>query len=339
MNENKREDLIKKVENQQGRRSQMLEELKIPRSTYYHWRKVYDETGISGLGKTKPEARRVWNRLTTSEVNLVIEVALLHPELSPRLISIKITDENGLSVSESTVYRILKENNLITPRPLPEMPAAKEWRHKTKGPDEIWQCDATNIFVVDWGYYKLIPVEDDFSRKIISWDLKTDETAFSFSDIVEMGVENARKEGHLENSKTMPRLYTDNGPGFTSKLMAEYLLNHDIKHIFGKPYHPQGRGKIERFNRRIKENLCLVVYCSPEELKKAIDEAITTYNITPHESLANVSPGDVYAGRKEVILQKRKEVKRLTLERRKRYNLEGRNLTKTTARINVRLQT
>ena len=303
----------------------MLGELKIPRSTYYHWRKIYDKTGIFGLGKTKPAARRIWNRLTTSEVNLVIEVALLHPELSPRLISIKITDDNGLSVSESTVYRILKENNLIAPRPLPEMPAAKEWRHKTKGPDEIWQCDATNIFVVDWGYYKLIPVEDDFSRKIIAWDLKKDETAFSFADIVEMAVENARKEGHLIDRDSMPDLYTDNGSGFTSKLMAEYLSYHGIRHIFGTPYHPQGRGKIERFNRRIKESLCLVVYCSTEELKKAIDAAINAYNTTPHESQANVCPNDVYAGRKEVVLQKRQEKKRLTLERRKKYNLEGRN--------------
>ena len=162
-------------------------ELKIPRATYYKWRRSYDQDGIYGLDKTKPAARRAWNRLTISEINRVIEVALLHPELSSRLISIKITEEEDFSISESTVYRILKENNLIAPRPLPEMPAAKEWRHKTKGPDETWQCDATNIFVVDWGYYKLIPVEDDFSRKIIAWDLKSDETAFSFSDIIEMG--------------------------------------------------------------------------------------------------------------------------------------------------------
>jgi len=180
--------------------------------------------------------------METSEVNLVLEVALLHPELSPRLISVKITDEENFSVSESTVYRILKENNLIAPRPLPEMPAAKEWRHKTKGPDEIWQCDATSLFIVGWGYYKLIPVEDDYSRKIIAWNLKKDETAFSFSDIIEMGVENARKEGHLKNSDVIPHLYTDNDPGFTSKLMAEYLLNHDIKHIFGTPYHPARSG-------------------------------------------------------------------------------------------------
>jgi len=42
----------------------------------------------------------------------------------------------------------------------------------------------------------------------------------------------------------------------------------------GTPYHLQGRGKIERFNRRIKEKLCLMVYCSTDELKKAINEAI-----------------------------------------------------------------
>jgi len=103
--------------------------------------------------------------------------------------------------------------------------------------------------------------------------------------------------------------------------MADYLAAHGIKHIFGTPYHPQGRGKIERFNRRIKEKLCLVVYCSPEELKRAIDEAVAVYNQTPHESLQNVSPNDVYAGRKEEILKRRAEKKRLTLERRKQYNL------------------
>ena len=108
------------------------------------------------------------------------------------------------------------------------------------------------------------------------------------------------------------------------------FIKNNIKNILGTPYHPQGRGKIERFNRRIKDKLCLVVYCSPEELKRAVDKAIPIYNTTPHESLDNVSPNDVYAGRKEEILQRRKEKKRLTLERRKKYNLEGRNINQNT---------
>jgi len=45
------------------------------------------------------------------------------------------------------------------------------------------------------------------------------------------------------------------------------------------------------------------------------------YNNRPHEALRNVSPNDVYAGRKEEILQRRSEKKKLTLERRKAYNL------------------
>lgn len=322
MDEYQREDLIKKIELFEGHRKESLDGLGIPRSTYYKWRKAYDEEGVAGLKKDKPSARRVWNRLAQDERKRVIEIARLHPELSPRLLSVKITDEESFSVSESTVYRILKEEGLICPRPLPELPAAKEWKKKTKSPDELWQCDATNLFIVGWGYYKLIPVEDDYSRKIIAYDVKADETAFSISDIVEMAVENSRKEGH-KIDKYSTKLYTDNGPGFTSKVLAGYLSTQGIRHILGAPYHPQGRGKIERFNRRIKEGLCLVVYCSPDELKKAVDEAIETYNNTPHESLDNVSPNDVYAGRKEVILERRKEKKRLTLERRKQYNLNS----------------
>ena len=104
----------------------------------------------------------------------VLEIARLHPELSPRLLAVKITDEEDFSISESTVYRILKDNGLIYPRPLVEMPAQKQWRHKTTSPDELWQCDATNLFVVGWGYGKLIPVEDDFYRKIIEHDVRPD---------------------------------------------------------------------------------------------------------------------------------------------------------------------
>ena len=176
-----------------------------------------------------------------------------------------------------------------------------------------------------WGYYKLIPVEDDYSRKILAYELEPDETALVLSDVLELGLENARKEGHLTETDPMPKLYSDNGSGFTSKILDEYLSVHGIKHIFARPYHPQGRGKIERFNRRIKEKVCLMVYCSPGEVRKALDEAIAIYNRTPHEALDNVSPNDVYAGRKEVVLQQRQEKKRLTLERRKQYNLNTKN--------------
>jgi len=322
MNPVDRTDLIRKLDLLGGQRSKVLSELGVPRSTFYHWREEYDQKKESAFKKT-PVRRKVWNKLGVDEAKKVLEIALKYPELSPRLLAIKITDEETFSISESTVYRLLKEKGLVYPRPLPEMPAAKEWKKKTTGPDDLWQCDGTNLFIVGWGYYKLIPVEDDYSRKILGYDLKPDESGFSVSDVLEIAIENARREGHI--LKKMPDLYTDNGSGFISGVVEGYLAHHGIHHIFGTPYHPQGRGKIERFNRRIKETLCLLVYSSPEELKKAIDEAIRIYNQTPHEALKNVSPNDVYAGRREDILKKRQEKKRLTIENRKRYNLNQQN--------------
>ena len=62
-----------------------------------------------------------------------------------------------------------------------------------------------------------------------------------------------------------------------------------------------------------------------EDIFLMVRQAIATYNSIPHESLNNVSLNDVYAGRKEAILQRRKEKKRLTLERRKQYNLNMKN--------------
>jgi len=126
MNEYQREDLIRKMELKEGERLRLLGDLGIPRSTYYKWRKLYDKHGVSGLAKTKPKAKHIWNRLSDKEISRVLDISRLHPELSPRLLAVKITDEEEFSISESTVYRILKENNLIAPRPMAELPAAKE---------------------------------------------------------------------------------------------------------------------------------------------------------------------------------------------------------------------
>jgi transposase InsO family protein len=312
--------LFRELGTLKGDGSRILKQLGIPRSTYYRWKRRYEREGIMGLRKKRGVERRIWNRLLPEECDRVVEIAKDHPELSCRLLAIKITDEEAFSVSGPTVYRLLKQRGLIEPRPIRDPPAAGEWHTKTRKVDAIWQSDATHYFVVGWGYYKQITVLDDYSRNPIAWDLKPDETAFSISDVVEMAIENARAQGHLVNGHR-PMLLSDNGPGFTSKMLAAYLAAHGIKHIFGRPYHPQTQGKIERFHRSIKGKVCLMVYCSPEALRKAIDEAITTYAGLPHTALKNVSPRDVYAGRKEEILRKRAEKKRLTLERRKRYNL------------------
>jgi putative transposase len=321
MTDIQRAGFIEAMEAQGSGRRKRLKDYGISPSTYYAWKKRYDAGGITALNRHPRSGRRIWNRLTEAEEAKVLRVALDHPELSPRLVALHLTDNEGLSVSEPTVFRLLKSKGLIRPRPYDEMPAAKEWHHRTTRPDEIWQCDATQFVIPSWGRYKAIPVIDDYSRKILALPLKKDETSHSISDAIEEALENARKEGHTVDA--MPTLLTDNGPGFVGEVLWDYLRAHGMKHIFGAPYHPQTQGKVERLNRKIKEKMCLVVSCSPDELRAQLAKFTAEYNVTPHGAIKNVSPNDMYAGRQEEILNRRIELKRLAIQNRKMKNLGG----------------
>ena len=82
------------------------------------------------------------------------------PELSCRQLAASITDKLGLSVSESSVYRILRREGLVK-RPETRLAAGREYHRKTTGPHQMWATDASYFRVVGWGYYYLVTVMDD----------------------------------------------------------------------------------------------------------------------------------------------------------------------------------
>ena len=95
-----------------------------------------------------------------------------------------------------------------------------------------------------------------------------------------------------------------------------------IRHIHCSPHHPQTNGKLERFHQTLKTRLNVLVYSSPEALKRAMAEFIEYYNHRRyHEGIGNVAPAEVYYGRREEILRRREEQKELTIQARLRYNL------------------
>ena len=64
-------------------------------------------------------------------------------------------------------------------------------------------------------------------------------------------------------------------------------------------------------------------YYSPSELENAINDWVEYYNNERyHESLSNVTPSDVYFGREKKILQKRKETKLKTIQKRRQEYLQ-----------------
>ena len=119
-----------------------------------------------------------------------------------------------------------------------------------------------------------------------------------------------------------PRLLSDNGPCYVSQELATYLTTHGLDHTRGAPYHPMTKGKIERYHRSMKNIVKLDQYYSPWEFERAVARFVEYYNHRRlHEALGNVTPADVYAGRRSAILARRQQIERRTLAQRKRENL------------------
>ena len=315
-------EIIQLVEQSNLPVRQTLDRLSIRKSTFYNWLKRYEDNGINGLHDRKPSPKRIWNRLTQQECESIIELALEKPELSPRELAVSSTD-NGQFVSESSVYRLLKAQDLITSPAYILMQASDKFQNPTQRVNEMWQTDLTYFKVLSWGWYYLSTVLDDYSRFIVAWRLCTSMSASDVSDTLE----DARSFAGIDqvNVKHQTRLLSDNGPCYLSGELSAYLNEKNMTHTRGRPYHPQTQGKIERWHRSMKNQVLLENYYLPEELKVRIGEFVQYYNYERyHESLDNLMPADVYYGRGQSILDKREQIKLETLAMRKQNHYANR---------------
>jgi putative transposase len=285
----------------------------------------YQTEGFPGLANQKPRARQIWNRIPTEVKEQVVELALVHPEKSCRQIAWLFVDEMGYFLSESSVYRILKGYDLVKSPVFQMIPAKDKFEKLTQHVNELWQTDFTQFRVVNWGWYYLSTVLDDHSRYILGWKLSSTMGVGDVQDTLEMALE--RSGLQTARVRHRPRLLSDNGPAYLSGDLAKFLKRKQMEHVRGAPFHPMTQGKIERWHRTMKNVVKLQNYYSPEELESAIAEFVHYYNHERyHESLDNLTPADVYHGRKEEVVTRREKIKRRTLSRRKRLNLQPRHV-------------
>lgn len=302
-----RQQAIREIEDSGLPRRRACRAMGVPHSTYYRWKKP----------RCPRQRGPSWNALSPEERQHVLKKSQQWPELSSREIAFKITDSGLFSVSESTVYRILKAAGKIPRRPEDPRPAAKEYTEKPQQVHDQWQADFTDFFIPAWGRYHDGGVLDDRSRFLLHHDLRAYEKAKDAIEVFEGAVSFAKQtHGYVAR-----RVVTDNGKCFEAGDTRDYLSTEDIRSIFARSHHPQTLGKLERLHRTMKECVNLHVYDNPWQVARAIDGFYCYYNHERyHEALGNVTPADVYFGRAEAILRHRTQIKAQTMQRRrKRY--------------------
>jgi transposase InsO family protein len=317
-------EIIRLVEASSLSVRQTLRQLDIHRSTFYNWLHRFEDNGIDGLEDRKPTSTVAWNQIPPDHRDAIIELALDKPELSPRELAVRYTDQQVYFVSESTVYRLLKAQDLITSPAYILMQASDHFQHPSKRVNELWQTDFTYFKIIGWGWYYLSTILDDFSRFIIAWRLCTSMSASDVTDTLD----DALLFAGLDQVKVRhkPRLLSDNGPCYISGELSDYLQANGMVHTRGRPYHPQTQGKIERWHRSMKNQILLNNYYLPGELQEHLQHFITYYNHERyHESLNNLTPADVYYGRGQEILDQRHAIKLNTLARRRKMYYDNRN--------------
>ena len=309
-------EIIRLVEQSPWPARRALGKLGIPRSSFYRWYDRYQRGGPEALADRPSRPDRIWNRIPEAIRCQIVDLALDQPELSPRELAVRFTDEEKYFVSEASIYRLLKAHDLITSPAYIVIKAAEEFKDKTTAPNQLWQTDFTYLKITGWGWYYLSTVLDDFSRFIVAWKLCATMKAKDVTATLDL----ALAASGLDQMTVVhrPRLLSDNGASYVATDLAQWLDRQEMDHVRGAPYHPRPRARSSAGVRRSRTAFLLEHYYLPGDLERQVAAFVAHYNHARyHESLDNLTPADVYFGRAETILLERERIKRQTIANRR----------------------
>lgn len=274
--------------------SELCRRFKVSRKTGYKWVHRVREEGFEGLEDRSRRPERSPHR-TSDEVELaVVSLRRLHPHWGGRKLKQVLERGGELEVpSASSITRILHRHGLIDPS---ESEKHKAWiRFEHLRPNDLWQIDFKGDFLMSGGgrCYPLTLLDDHsrYSLGVFACDNQRGLTV----------KEHFRK---VFNRYGIPKvIYADNGNPWGNtqdrtrhSRFGVWLMRQDIEVIHGRPYHPQGRGKLERFHRTLKlEVLQDRCFADLTSVGAAFDSWRDIYNhVRPHEALELEVPAHRY---------------------------------------------
>jgi transposase InsO family protein len=274
-------------------RRELCRRFGISPKTAYKWLARAEAAAASqgDWAQDQPRRPHVSPRRSTEPIEAaVLEIRDTHPSWGARKIRHRLKDRRKGAPAASTVHAILARHDRV---PAPKQPA-QYIRFEHPAPNDVWQMDFKGRFPLgDRQMCHPLTMVDDHSRYALCLQACTNE-------------QNATVQHHLEQTFRrygLPHAFlVDNGVpwGTSSEVrwtkLRVWLLKLGIDVIYARPYHPQTKGKNERFHRTLKtEVLSMATFKTIHELQRAFDRWRHVYNTErPHQSLEYEVPATRY---------------------------------------------
>ena len=293
-------------------------------ASYYRWRKESRKAK-----KIPPEPMRPVQayEATNEEKQAVRAYALKHPGIRHRELAWRMIDEEVAYLSPSTVYRILKSEDLVCPWRRRKK-RTREDEEKAKRPDEIWATDLMYLIIGGRTYY-LVNFLDEYSRLIVHHALVPSMDGMTVSIEAQAAIEQFLKEkgGELP-PQGMPRMRSDNGSCYVSREFRGVLDEHHLGHQRIKPHCPEENGIIERSNRTLREALDGQELTDLLQARDVIAGIVRWYNEERlHSAIGYLRPIDYYRGNPARLHEQRRRKMAEARHRRREKNLKLRQPT------------
>jgi putative transposase len=296
-----------------------LQHLGVSPASYYRWRA--ESRPAKALA---PESARPVQayEATDEEKRAVRAYALKHPGIRHRELAWRMVDEEVAFLSPSTVYRILKGENLVCPWRRRKK-RTREEDEKAQRADEIWASDLMYVQIGGRMYY-LLNFLDEYSRLIVHHALVPSMDGMTVSVEAQAAIERLlREKGGEIPPGGMPRMRSDNGSCYISREFRGVLDEHGLGHQRIKPHCPEENGIIERSNRTLREALDGEELTDLLQAREVLARIIEWYNTERlHSALGYLRPIDYYRGDPAARLDERRRKMVEARHRRREKNLK-----------------
>ena len=301
-----------------------LHQLGVSPASYYRWRDAARQAKALAPEPTRPVQAY---EATDEEKRAVRAYALKHPGIRHRELAWRMVDEEVAFLSPSTVYRILKSQNLVCPWTRRKK-RTREEAEKAQRPDEIWASDLMHVQIGPRMYY-LLNFQDENSRLVVHHALVPSMDGRTVSVEAQAAIEQLLQEQGGEIPPTgMPRLRSDNGSCYISREFRGVLDEHGLGHQRIKPHCPEENGIMERSNRTLREALDGEELTDLLQARRVIARIIEWYNTERlHSALGYLRPIDYYRGDPAAMHDERRRKMAQARHRRREKNLKLRQAT------------